>query len=80
MYGPSEYARSGGLLAFGPNRLDMSRHAAYQVDKILKGAKPGDLPVEQANKFELIVNQRAARALALTIPSLLLLRADQVIA
>jgi len=79
VYGLSEYAHSGGLLAFGPNRLDMFRHAVYQVDKILKGAKPGDLPVEQPNKFELIINRRAARALTLTIPSLLLLRADQVI-
>jgi putative ABC transport system substrate-binding protein len=74
-----EYARAGGLLAFGVNFPDLWRRAAVFVDKILKGAKPADLPVEQATKFELVINLKTAKALGLTIPPSLLARADQVI-
>ena len=79
VYGLSEYAEVGGLLAYGPNRLDMFRHASVYVDKILKGANPGDLPVEQPTKFELVINLKTAKTLGLTIPPALLVRADQVI-
>jgi putative ABC transport system substrate-binding protein len=79
VYGLSEYAESGGLLAYGPNRLDMFRRAVTYVDRILKGAKPGDLPVEQPSTFALAINLKTAKALGLTIPPSLLLRADQVI-
>jgi putative tryptophan/tyrosine transport system substrate-binding protein len=66
-------------LAYGPNRLDMFRHAATYVDQIHKGAKPGELPVEQPNKFSLIINLKTAKALGLTIPQSLLVRADEII-
>ena len=70
---------ASGLMAFGPSRIEFAQIAARQADRILKGAKPGELPIEQPTRFELAINVRAARALGLTIPQALLLRADEVI-
>ena len=74
-----DYAEAGCLLAYSPNLPDIFRSAATYVDKILKGAKPADLPVEQPTKFELVINPKTVKALGLTIPPALLLRADRVI-
>jgi ABC-type uncharacterized transport system substrate-binding protein len=79
MHGSRDYVEAGGLMSYGPNFPDMFRRTADYVDKILRGAKPGDLPVEQPTKFDLVVNLTVAKALGLEVPSTLLTRADEVL-
>ena len=79
VYTLSEFVDVGGLMAYGHSQADLNRRAATYVDKILKGAKPADLPVEQPTKFDLVVNLKSAKALGLTIPPSLLARADHVV-
>jgi putative ABC transport system substrate-binding protein len=79
MYHTSEYAEAGGLMSYGPNYADLWRHTADFVDKILKGTKPADLPVEQPTKFEFLVNLKTAKQIGLTIPQKVTEKADKVI-
>ena len=79
VYWHTDFARDGGLLSYGPDQVDAFRRAAPYVDRILRGAKPGDLPVQFPTKFEMAVNLKTAKALGLTVPQSILLRADEVI-
>jgi ABC-type uncharacterized transport system substrate-binding protein len=74
-----EFAAAGGLMTYGPNEAWLSGRNAYYVDRILRGAKPADLPVEQPTRFEFVINLKTAKALGLTIPPAVLARADEVI-
>src|SRR5262249_21881974 len=79
MHGRREYIEAGGLISYGPNFPDLFRRAGDYVDKILRGARPGDLPVEQPTRFDLIINRSTALALGISVPATLLARADEVI-
>ena len=75
----ARFAEAGGLLSYGPNRAQIARRIAYYIDRILKGAKPAEIPIEQPTKFEFIINLKAAKQIGLTIPPNVLARADKVI-
>ena len=79
VYIGSDFVRDGGLFSYGPDQVDLFRRAASYVDRILRGEKPGDLPVQLPTKFEMAVNLKTAKALGLTVPQSILLRADEVI-
>jgi putative ABC transport system substrate-binding protein len=79
IFSTSDFVKGGALMSYGPNYSDLFRHSADYVDKILRGTKPGDIPVEQPTKFELVINLKTAKALGLTIPPTLIARADEII-
>ena len=79
IYEDREYVQDGGLISYGPNIAEMARRSAAYVDRILKGAKPGDLPIEAPTEYELVINLKTAKTLGLSIPEKLLIVADEVI-
>ena len=79
IYPRADFVENGGLMSYGPDRVEPYRRVASMIDKILKGTKPADLPVEQPTKFELVINLKTAKALGLTIPPLVLMRAERVV-
>jgi len=79
MFGTGENVEAGGLMSYAPDLVDMTRRAAIYIDKILKGARPADLPVEQASKYELVINLKTAKALGITIAPSVLVRADRIV-
>src|SRR5262249_2512997 len=79
IWGLREFAEAGGLMSYGPDFVDLYRRCAHMVDRVLRGATPADMPVEQPTRFELVINLKTAKALGLTVPQSLLARADEVI-